>query len=1687
MKKSLLFGVLFLVLTVTAVQAEEKKSNELQKKSELVELYGNYPGGTSYPLPFNELNQAHTNPAPSTGYYYYDNTEAPLKKMNDIWFPEVKFNTNTDHEPVLWTRILAGPRIVAESYWANSLKGKYFFRNPADMLDDDIYDRQGGAIDTTSNAIAGPMPIGINGGFYFNGLRYDSFYVSQTGIIALTNRRYIYDETNNQRIVPDGQDNCYDVYSQDWFAGGLRSRENGDGLNDETADDFGYTCSVLGRNPNVNYPNPVSDPFFNYTAGLRSFRNGDISDITGAGWSSESCKPALIAPFWGNVNLSQYDAKYSKPEDYGKVYFKTTSKEDKLIIAFENVSLYGRIFNLPDGDYNIEKDSRPGVPGYVELDAKVILDKIDSSITFVYERLHKDDINIEAQSEYDAGDVLRANTTAGVFGWARTTNYDTKNPNSKVKPGDKNYPWHSEYKQYTHYFSRNKHTDNKYPREETVVKFKQWKNTLRAVNMVFKIRNSEQEGPDYDYDFMDEPINGTDYELLAGSPLIGAIQPVGVVQNLTNDIQGPKGVNFTPQDLEFRTKLEVTNIITGRRCKSVEVPVKADCLKLDGDWEDCNGNATDRVRLAKTISYDDDLGYNVDEVYKGYEFTDAGFTGIPSYDFAEVTFSHFEANELIESHIGRMNCRLVVVPRTPMPQNKSIGDQWPFDDTLRKRFYVMRRIRSMNDDVTEYHVESTTGWAVPSVLKWVAKDAYVVDGDVVSVHALPPRGAFTETSLSNTVPENPVVLNSPVIELNRTRRVMGLDIEAEPTKLGEYDVEFGKGKDLGGDELSSFPIELAFVEEGDTIYCYNTFISFSVQRGRRLNPGYLQNYSRFVGENCFLGPEAKIYLNNTHSTGFSAGGSRGNKDEAADMLVLEYAKPSDDGLNGICNIPEENWRHLPQRRGSDKEAAEDMSVLTLYGGGGYLRGFLKEDPDSVLAYPTDTEFNAMDINDYYGYFLFDEGLDLDYKKYVVQVPDTFIRWQNLGANNFRFRFKVLAHDHSQTLQIPDDYDDFYIDNINVIFDQDTIDTQRGIAEADREVINPLDIECTSVRLDWPYTVIPPTQATSLPIIVKIANNSDQPAPSFSVRVRVFREEDFDKESMNPVKGGKPLYCREEILSNFLAGEELEVRMPAWNARKSQRDLLSKYVLVANVLQDKSDFLPSNDTTFYDAEIRFGDVFAYDPVEDFVGWSGIPGEGMDTLHFPSSDVDQEIGLNLPGRGLNLKGHSYERGTGYPPLTYEDRVGDGITTNVSSGKFAVKFELANTDSIKGFQAYFTTLNSSNNFIEFEVVKEGPTVPSQKVVAGTKLNARRATDPVTGKLKLEEYITYELPEPIELAAGTYWITILQMETDGLNLGATSARSGMKVTNFYEHPNNKIWAQSGSSVYMDKNFRFKYNGFYANRSLFAYVNANYSSAWQQFSPTTGPIGYAHTNHEGLSLKDHVTKTFMNGSWLPLLRPYFGPRSYGEEIGKHGEYELCPEDTTPVELTSFEAKSRKGAIQLSWATASETNNGGFEILRRLNGSTEWGVLAFVRGNGTTKSNSYYNYDDKDVKVGQTYQYQLRQLDNDGTAGCGTSNIVTVKYELLGDLYLAQNTPNPFTNATSITYTIPADENVKLEVIDMFGNVVNVLENSYKVAGTYTAVWFGDDEQSRAVASGNYIYRLTVGDEVRTAKMSLIK
>jgi hypothetical protein len=191
-----------------------------------------------------------------------------------------------------------------------------------------------------------------------------------------------------------------------------------------------------------------------------------------------------------------------------------------------------------------------------------------------------------------------------------------------------------------------------------------------------------------------------------------------------------------------------------------------------------------------------------------------------------------------------------------------------------------------------------------------------------------------------------------------------------------------------------------------------------------------------------------------------------------------------------------------------------------------------------------------------------------------------------------------------------------------------------------------------------------------------------------------------------------------------------------------------------------------------------------------------------------------------------------------------------------------------------------------------------------------------------------------------------------------------------------------------------------------------------------------------------------------------------------------------PVELTSFTATSRSGEVYLNWATASETNNLGFEIERKIlnnQNEGEWARIGFVEGYGTTTEPKEYSYVDNISRINATsLAYRLKQLDFDGSYEY--SDEVLVDNSVPVDYALHQNYPNPFNPVTTISYSLPLKSQVDLVIHNLLGEKVIQLVNEEKEVGKHSIEF-----NATSLPSGVYFYRLQAGSFVETKKMVLMK
>ncbi|NOG46144.1 MAG: T9SS type A sorting domain-containing protein [Calditrichaeota bacterium] len=231
-------------------------------------------------------------------------------------------------------------------------------------------------------------------------------------------------------------------------------------------------------------------------------------------------------------------------------------------------------------------------------------------------------------------------------------------------------------------------------------------------------------------------------------------------------------------------------------------------------------------------------------------------------------------------------------------------------------------------------------------------------------------------------------------------------------------------------------------------------------------------------------------------------------------------------------------------------------------------------------------------------------------------------------------------------------------------------------------------------------------------------------------------------------------------------------------------------------------------------------------------------------------------------------------------------------------------------------------------------------------------------------------------------------------------------------------------------------------------------------------------------------------------------------ELAKYSVFTMgssTTDNSLPVELVSFEGAVTEFGIELSWQTASELNNFGFELWRKSSSESSFSLVSSynenedLEGLGTSSFGKDYTFVDYEVEKGRHYTYHLIDITYDGKRYTHpdikidfvSNGLVRVVNVLLPDkLQLQQNYPNPFNPNTRIHFSIPKKENgqtVKLVVFNQLGQKVKTLFNSSLADGNYSIVWNGKNDQNQAVASGMYIYLLQAGRSSIIKRMTLVR
>jgi hypothetical protein len=269
---------------------------------------------------------------------------------------------------------------------------------------------------------------------------------------------------------------------------------------------------------------------------------------------------------------------------------------------------------------------------------------------------------------------------------------------------------------------------------------------------------------------------------------------------------------------------------------------------------------------------------------------------------------------------------------------------------------------------------------------------------------------------------------------------------------------------------------------------------------------------------------------------------------------------------------------------------------------------------------------------------------------------------------------------------------------------------------------------------------------------------------------------------------------------------------------------------------------------------------------------------------------------------------------------------------------------------------------------------------------------------------------------------------------------------------------------------------------SLSTYLSdVGYGTRLGRFRITTSAPSFASVRP---NLSWNFDSTYGYKTIIEVFNPY-SPGTYNLTYPPHHLNNLS-NPVLPVELVSFKASlCSDREVLLDWTTATEVNNYGFKVERKVLsqqsavGNNDFEPIGFVAGSGNSNSTKSYDFVDNKLNGGSKFAYRLKQIDNNGAFTYSSIQEVEL---LLNEYVLSQNYPNPFNPTTTIEYIIPQAGQVSLSVYDVLGERVSDLVNEFKESGIYTV-----DFDASNLSSGSYIYVLRSNGNTVSKKLTVIK
>jgi hypothetical protein len=180
-------------------------------------------------------------------------------------------------------------------------------------------------------------------------------------------------------------------------------------------------------------------------------------------------------------------------------------------------------------------------------------------------------------------------------------------------------------------------------------------------------------------------------------------------------------------------------------------------------------------------------------------------------------------------------------------------------------------------------------------------------------------------------------------------------------------------------------------------------------------------------------------------------------------------------------------------------------------------------------------------------------------------------------------------------------------------------------------------------------------------------------------------------------------------------------------------------------------------------------------------------------------------------------------------------------------------------------------------------------------------------------------------------------------------------------------------------------------------------------------------------------------------------------------------ESVLPVTLFNFRGEIKNNQALLTWSTANEINNKGFEV-EQSHDNKAFSSIGFVAAVKTSTGVNNYSFINSELLSGANY-YRLKQVDNDGASRY--SSVVKLDYSKFAWAIFG----NP-SNNTFIQLQTEAQSNVAIQIVSLNGQLIQTIRKGNLSQGTYNIPL-----NLTNAPHGIYIVRLLVDKNSYTKKL----